>query len=73
MQDHLASMIPDHGVRVGGGIIKKLVAFGSGEGCRASLLGGYFIERWQHGRIHCPGVVEEGSVDRLDALSAEFV
>ena len=71
--DHLAGLVADDSIRMGGSVVEELDS-GLGSGLSAmGLFRAEFVEGNQHGVVHGTAVEEEGADDLLEALDAVLV
>ena len=67
METHIAGVIADGGIGVGGDVVEELVDGFVCSGCCGGLFGGDCVECDEHRAVDCSCVIEEGSDDALDA------
>jgi hypothetical protein len=68
LEGHVASVVSDHGIGIGGAVVQELGDFGSGG---AFGLGrGHNAEGNEHGGVDGASIVEEGVINFLEAFEA---
>ena len=67
MKTHVAGVVADGGIGVGGDVVEDLVDGFFCSGCCGGLFGGDCVECDEHCAVDCSCVIEEGSDDALDA------
>ena len=65
VQHHVACVISDRGIRMGGAVVEELGQSLHGRCGAVGLLGGERADGWQHGGVDGAGIEEERSQDFL--------